>query len=136
MAKIGSMDFRTLRGAPGVDTPMMGAAQFEAMLNASRVFMQVTEEINRNWIDALQDAATSSTDLATRLCRCGNPLEATELCNRWLNERAEKLIAQTRQASDLCQQLYRSAIQSAEAAAGAVGREPEAAESKRSAQAA
>lgn len=136
MAKIGSMDFRTLRGSTGAGAPMMGTAQFEAMLHASRVFMQVTEEINKNWLDAMQDAAMSGTDLATRLCRCGNPLEAVELCNHWLNERAEKLVAQSRQASDLCQQLYRSAAQSAEAAVGAVGREQDSAESKRNAQAA
>jgi hypothetical protein len=137
MAKIGSMDFRTLRASPDGGAPMMGVAQFEALLSANRVFLQVAEEINKSWIDAMQEAATSSTDLTTRLCRCGTPLEAAELCNRWLSERAERMVTHGHQASELCMKLYRSATQSAEAVVGTMGGEQEKASAPaRSAQAA
>jgi hypothetical protein len=141
MAKIGSLDFRTQRGQPDTSMPMtgmpmMGVAQFEAMLAANRAFLQVAEEINKSWVDAMQDAATSGSDLATRLCRCGNPLEAAELCNRWLGERAEKLVSQGQQASEMCLKLYRSAVQSAEAVASTIEPGQDSADAPRSAQAA
>lgn len=92
--------------------PMMSNAQIEAMLAANRCFLQVAEEITQSMMTAMQDAGTSSSDLAARLCRCSNPAEAAALCNQWWTENAQKLAQQSQRAAELWNKLYRSALQS------------------------
>jgi hypothetical protein len=91
-------------------------AQFEAMLAANRCVLQVAEELNKSFVDALQEASASGSDLTARLCRCSNPSEAAGLCGQWWCERATKFVEQGQQAAQLWLKLYRSAIQSGEAA--------------------
>lgn len=96
---------------------MMSSTQFEAMLAANRCFLQVAEEITQSMMSAMQDVGASGSDLATKLCRCGNPTEAAGLCNQWWSERTAKLAEQSQRTAELWMKLYRSALQSGEAVA-------------------
>jgi hypothetical protein len=104
-----------------LSVPMMAPVQLDTMLAVShRVFEQMGR-INRLWLDAVQEANSSGTDLSARLVKCSNPAEGAALCNEWVRERAAQFASDSQEAARLWMGLYGSAFAEPREAAGPHG---------------
>lgn len=86
--------------------PLIEGLQPEAIAETCNRLVRQIDEINRAWLGSLQQANRASWDLAGRLVRCSDPMEANRLCTDWLNERRDALLADGQILSDLWLRLY------------------------------
>jgi hypothetical protein len=97
-------DAPSARGGDG--RLLIDGLQLEAIAETCNRLVRQIDEINRAWLGSLQQANRASWDLAGRLMRCSDPMEANRLCTDWLNERRDALLTDGQLLSDLWLRLY------------------------------
>ena len=85
---------------------MIPGLQPEAIAESCSRVVQQMESINRAWLGSVQRAHESGWDLAGRLARCSDPMEANGLCTEWLNERRDAMLADSKSLFEQWLKLY------------------------------
>ncbi len=79
----------------------LDALQPAAILESCNKLLIQIDELNRAWMGSVHDANQAGWDLAARLARCGDPLEAGHACTEWINRQRDQMLDEGRKLSGL-----------------------------------
>jgi hypothetical protein len=87
-------------------TPRSDAMQSEAIVESCSKLMKQLEEFNKALVGSMQEASESNWDLAARLARCHDPVEASRVCEDWMGSQRTMMVNEGRRFADLMFKFY------------------------------
>ena len=81
--------------------PMPDAMSSETIVDSCTKLMKQLEEFNKTVMSSMQEASDSGWDLATRLSRCHDPVEASRVCEDWMGSQRNLMLSESRRFTDL-----------------------------------
>jgi hypothetical protein len=87
-------------------TPRSDALPTETIIESCSKLMKQLEEFNKAVMGSVHEASESSWDLAARLSRCNDPVEASRVCEDWMGSQRTMLVNESRRFADLMFKMY------------------------------
>lgn len=78
----------------------------DTIVDSCGKLMKQLEELNKALMGSMHDASDSGWDLAARLTRCKDPIEAARACEEWMGSQRNVMLNEGRRFADLMFKLY------------------------------
>lgn len=81
--------------------PMPDTMPTDTIIESCSKLMQQLEEFNKALVGSMHGASESGWDLAARLSRCHDPVEASRVCEDWMGSQRTMMVNESRRFADL-----------------------------------
>lgn len=85
---------------------MPDAMPTDTIIDSCGKLMKQLEELNKALVGSMHEASDSGWDLAARLTRCKDPIEAARTCEEWMGSQRNMMLNESRRFADLMFKFY------------------------------
>jgi len=79
----------------------MDAMPTDTIVDSCGRLMKQLEELNKALMGSMHEASDSNWDLAARLTRCKDPVEAARACEDWMGSQRNMMLSESRRFADM-----------------------------------
>ncbi len=86
--------------------PAADAMPSDTIVDSCGKLMKQLEELNKALVGSMHEASDSNWDLAARLTRCKDPVDAARVCEEWMGSQRTLMLNEGRRFAELMFKFY------------------------------